>query len=62
MAEIFHELAPRCIIAIIMGISSIIGSLVGATLVFAINEKLLEIILGIVLLIASICLYKKNHD
>ena len=39
MAEIFHELAPRCIIAIIMGISSIIGSLVGATLVFAINEK-----------------------
>lgn len=47
------------LIALAMGAASVVGSFFGATLVFIVNEKLLECLLGIALLCASYGTYRK---
>lgn len=47
------------LIALTMGVASVVGSFLGATLVFYVNEKLLESLLGALLLCASYGTYKK---
>jgi uncharacterized membrane protein YfcA len=52
-------------IAIVMSVVSILGSYLGATLVFHVGEKTLGVIFGILLLLGTTGIYKKitakNH-
>jgi uncharacterized protein len=46
-------------IAVSMGLTSCLGSLIGARLVFIVNENVLSFLLGVVLLTANYGIYKK---
>lgn len=54
-----HITKDGVVIAIAMAITSIIGSYFGAVLVFGINEKLLEFLLGVALILATFGMYRK---
>ena len=56
-----HINQPNVKLAIVMGISSVVGSFFGAKLVFYCNEKFLEFTLGFILVFAAIGIFRKKH-
>lgn len=57
--QLKHVSKNGVVIAISMGVTSIIGSYFGATLVFITNEKILEFTLGAALILATFGMYHK---
>jgi uncharacterized membrane protein YfcA len=51
--QLHHLTKEGLLIALSMGITSVIGSFLGATLVFHVNEKILESLLGVLLILAA---------
>ena len=47
--QLKHVSKNNCILAIVMGVFSVMGSYIGAALVFGISERTLELMLGIML-------------
>jgi uncharacterized membrane protein YfcA len=57
--QLKHVSKSNCILAIVMGAFSVMGSYLGAALVFGVSERTLELLLGILLILATFGMYHK---
>lgn len=55
-----HTNKNSLVIATLMGLASIVGSFIGASLVFLVSEKILEGVLGAILILAAYGIYHKH--